>query len=42
MRDTNADEKDGRDECIVPLDYRTQGFIVDDYYNKLDLKISKL
>jgi hypothetical protein len=35
VRDTNADEKDGRDECIVPLDYRTQGFIVDDYLNTL-------
>jgi hypothetical protein len=35
IRDTNGDEKDGRDECIVPLDYRTRGFIIDDYLNQL-------
>lgn len=33
VNDTNGDEKDGRDECIVPLDYRTRGFIVDDELN---------
>jgi hypothetical protein len=27
---TDHDEKDGRDETIVPLDYQTAGMIVDD------------
>jgi len=30
IRDTNGDETDGRDECIVPVDYDKSGFIVDD------------
>jgi hypothetical protein len=33
VRDTNGDEKDGRDECIVPTDYTRQGFILDDDLN---------
>eukprot|EP00667_Euglena_gracilis_P014555 EG_transcript_15081 len=30
VRDTNGDEKDGKDETIVPVDYRTAGQIIDD------------
>lgn len=30
MRDTNGDEADGLDEVIVPVDFRTAGFISDD------------
>ena len=35
VRDTSAsqDEDDGRDECLVPLDYETRGFIPDDKIN---------
>ena len=39
VRDLNGDEKDGRDECIVPLDYKRKGFIKDD---RLNLLISKM
>ncbi len=39
VRDTNGDERDGRDECIVPTDYQRQGFIVDD---DLNLLVSRL
>ena len=39
VRDTNADEKDGRDECIVPKDYTTRGFIADDYLNSVVCKM---
>lgn len=28
--DRNGDEPDGRDECIVPYDYQTAGFMTDD------------
>jgi len=28
--DYDGDESDGRDECLVPLDYQTSGMIVDD------------
>jgi hypothetical protein len=35
VRDTNGDEKDGRDECIVPLDYTSNGVIADDFLNAL-------
>lgn len=28
--DENNDEKDGRDECLVPYDYETAGYITDD------------
>ena len=34
IADTNKDEKDGRDECIVPSDYSTSGIISDDELNK--------
>ncbi len=30
ITDYSGDEKDGRDECIVPLDYQTAGIISDD------------
>jgi hypothetical protein len=30
IRDTNGDEVDGFDECIVPCDYNTAGVITDD------------
>lgn len=30
IRDTNSDETDGLDEVIVPLDYKNNGFIMDD------------
>ena len=33
--DTSGDEDDGRDECLVPLDYETQGYIDDDTLNSL-------
>ena len=31
IRDTNGDEPDKMDECIVPLDFNKSGLIVDDY-----------
>jgi hypothetical protein len=31
IRDTNGDEPDKMDECIVPLDFNKSGFVVDDY-----------
>ena len=41
IRDTNGDEQDGKDECIVPADYNYRGIITDDlikrvlrYFNK--------
>jgi hypothetical protein len=30
IRDTNGDEKDGNDETLVPIDYETNGLIIDD------------
>jgi len=30
VKDLNGDEEDGRDECLVPLDYKTGGMIIDD------------
>ncbi len=35
VRDLNGDEKDGRDECIVPLDYKRKGFLRDDRLNQI-------
>lgn len=40
ITDTNNDESDGRDECLVPLDYNQSGMISDDML--YDLFISKL
>jgi hypothetical protein len=39
IKDLNRDEKDGRDECIVPLDFTKTGFIVDDKLNDLIRKL---
>jgi metacaspase-1 len=30
IKDTNNDEKDGQDECLVPMDWTTAGVITDD------------
>ena len=30
VRDQNNDERDGKDECLVPIDYNKYGFITDD------------
>ena len=30
VADKNGDEPDGRDECLVPVDYESVGFITDD------------
>jgi len=30
VADQNGDEPDGRDECLVPYDYRTNGMLIDD------------
>ena len=30
VRDISGDEKDGRDECLVPIDYMKSGMILDD------------
>jgi hypothetical protein len=30
VADENGDEPDGRDECLVPYDYRTAGMLIDD------------
>lgn len=35
MIDNNSDEKDGKDEVIVPLDYAENGVITDDFLHKL-------
>lgn len=35
MADTSGDEKDGRDECLVPSDYATAGLIPDDFLERL-------
>lgn len=35
VSDTSGDEKDGRDEAIVPLDYSESGFITDDELRKI-------
>jgi hypothetical protein len=39
VKDLNKDEKDGRDECIVPLDFTNKGFILDDALNQLIMKL---
>jgi len=35
VKDLNGDEKDGFDEAIVPLDFETNGFIIDDDLNSI-------
>lgn len=34
VRDTNGDERDGKDEVLVPLDFKTKSVITDDFINK--------
>ena len=42
IKDLDKDEDDGRDETLVPLDYRSSGMIVDDELReKLALKVPK-
>lgn len=41
IRDSNNDEKDGNDECIVPLDFQINGFIVDDNLKGIFNQINK-
>ncbi|GBG59079.1 hypothetical protein CBR_g24422 [Chara braunii] len=38
MKDEDGDELDGFDECLVPLDYKENGVIVDDELNLLLVK----
>ena len=40
--DFNRDEKDGRDECIVPSDFRTRGVISDDVINAIFKQFSPM
>jgi hypothetical protein len=35
VRDTSGDEADGKDECLVPLDFQTAGMITDDTITSL-------
>jgi hypothetical protein len=35
VRDTSNDEKDGKDECLVPSDYAQHGMLLDDEINAL-------
>jgi hypothetical protein len=35
VRDKNGDEDDGKDECLVPLDYDESGVILDDHLNNI-------
>lgn len=35
VRDRSGDEMDGKDEVIVPLDFRRKGFIVDDHLHRI-------
>ena len=30
MKDLNGDERDGKDETLIPVDYKTKGQITDD------------
>jgi hypothetical protein len=40
VRDTNSDESDRKDECLVPLDYASRGMISDDFLHMLVEQIS--
>lgn len=40
MRDTNGDERDGRDECLVPSDFMTAGFLMDDVLSMVFAKFN--
>lgn len=39
VRDLDGDEEDGLDECIMPLDYRTSGCIIDDELKDIVLQL---
>ena len=39
--DRNNDENDGRDECLVPLDYNKNGMIIDDRLKRCLQKINR-
>jgi metacaspase-1 len=41
INDINRDEKDGYDECLVPLDFENNGFIIDDNLKEIFNKIRK-
>ena len=41
MADENGDEPDGRDECLVPVDHETAGFLTDDSLKKLYISFPK-
>lgn len=40
VRDRSFDERDGRDECIIPSDYETNGYILDDDISKILAKFN--
>jgi len=42
LRDRNGDEDDGKDECLVPLDYDKKGMIRDDDINKILCQINEI
>ena len=35
VRDLNGDERDGKDECLVPSDYNTHGLVKDDHIKNI-------
>ena len=35
VRDLNSDEHDGKDECLVPSDYKTHGLVKDDHIKNI-------
>lgn len=35
VRDLNHDERDGKDECLVPSDYRSHGLVKDDHIKNI-------
>lgn len=38
LRDISGDEKDGHEECLVPIDYRENGMIIDDELHEIFVK----
>lgn len=41
VRDHNRDERDGRDEVLVPADFNRRGFITDDWLRKQFLRLNR-
>ena len=41
VKDSDGDEDDGKDEVLVPLDYKTSGMIKDDFLHDIISKINK-